>query len=185
MPYSERFKGRMVQRMAQPGGMSASELAVEEGVAQPTLSRWLREARRLGSMTTDPSPQSNGRKEPPAPAAQGGKSPRAWTAQEKFRVLLEAARIPEAERGAFLRREGLHEAQIQEWSAAATLALNTPSKRRYNKRSPEAKRIRELERELRRKDKALAEVAALLTLKKKVLEIWGDGEDDTGGRSEK
>jgi hypothetical protein len=35
-----------------------------------------------------------------------------------------------------------------------------------------------LERELRRKDKALAETAALLTLRKKAQAIWGDGEDE-------
>ena len=47
-------------------------------------------------------------------------------------------------------------------------------------RGAESKRIKELERELRRKDKALAETAALLVLQKKVREIWGDGDDDTG-----
>jgi hypothetical protein len=47
------------------------------------------------------------------------------------------------------------------------------------KEKTDAKRIRELEAELRRKDKALAETAALLILKKKVLAIWGDGDDDT------
>ena len=40
-------------------------------------------------------------------------------------------------------------------------------------------RIKELEREVRRKDKALAEVTALLVLKKKLEAIWGDGDDDT------
>ena len=185
MSYSERFRTRMVKRMAEPCGISAKQLAVEEGVSQGSLSRWLRDARRLGSMNTNPSQHTNGHKDPSAVADQGGKSPRAWTAQEKLRVVLEATRIPEADLGAFLRREGLHEAQLKEWSEAATRALNAPSQRRSTKHSPEARRIRELERELRRKDKALAEVAALLTLKKKAQEIWGDGEDDTSERSGK
>jgi hypothetical protein len=47
------------------------------------------------------------------------------------------------------------------------------------KKAPEVKRIRELERDLRRKDKALAETAALLVLKKKAQAIWGDEDDDT------
>ena len=46
-------------------------------------------------------------------------------------------------------------------------------------------RIKELERELRRKDKALAETAALLVLKKKVQAIWGDEDDDTEPKSGK
>ena len=40
------------------------------------------------------------------------------------------------------------------------------------------KRIKHLERELKRKEKALAEVAALLVLQKKVQAIWGDPEED-------
>ena len=47
-------------------------------------------------------------------------------------------------------------------------------------RSADTRRIKELERELRRKDRALAETAALLVLQKKVHEIWGDGDDGTG-----
>jgi transposase len=45
--------------------------------------------------------------------------------------------------------------------------------------SEDAKRIKKLERELRRKEKALAEAAALLVLQKKVQAIWGDEDDDT------
>ena len=41
----------------------------------------------------------------------------------------------------------------------------------------ERQRVKELERELRRKEKALAETAALLVLRKKMEAIWGDGED--------
>jgi len=45
--------------------------------------------------------------------------------------------------------------------------------------SVETQRIQALERELRRKDAALAETAALLVLKKKVRAIWGDADDTT------
>jgi transposase len=51
-------------------------------------------------------------------------------------------------------------------------------------RSLEARRVRELEKELRRKDKALAEAAALLVLQKKVQAIWGDADDDTTKESD-
>ena len=56
-------------------------------------------------------------------------------------------------------------------------------KKRSKRQSPEAKRIRELERELNRKDKALAEVTALLALKKKLESLFGDEDDDTTGRN--
>ncbi len=51
-------------------------------------------------------------------------------------------------------------------------------------RSVEQRRILELERELRRKDAALAETAALLVLKKKAQAIWGDGDESTDPRHE-
>jgi hypothetical protein len=45
--------------------------------------------------------------------------------------------------------------------------------------------LRQLEAELRRKDRALAETAALLVLSKKMQALWGDNEDDdTTGNSE-
>jgi hypothetical protein len=47
-----------------------------------------------------------------------------------------------------------------------------------SRKDPKNQRIKELERELRRKEKALAETAALLALKKKARDIWGDSEDD-------
>ena len=57
-----------------------------------------------------------------------------------------------------------------------------PSKNKSGRKNVDAQRMRALEKELNRKDKALAETAALLVLKKKVQEIWGD-EDDPIARS--
>jgi transposase len=156
--YRESFKTKMVQKMLAPNGRSASALAEETGLPQPTLSRWLREAGKVGIMNI--------------PA-------RKWTLVEKLRVLIEASRLDESQLGEFLRREGLHEAPLKAWRAEVETALGNGAKR--GKRSAAAKRIKELERELRRKDRALAEAAAILVLKKKVAAIWGDGDDDTTG----
>lgn len=175
--YTVGFKNRMIERMAGPDAVSATALSKECGVSQGTLSRWLREsAATLGGMSKKTKSGS-----------EGGKSPRRWTAQEKVRVVMEASALSEEELGAFLRREGLHTAQLEEWRAtlteAATSALSGTSSKKKSK-SPEAKRVRELEKELRRKDKALAEVTALLALKKKLEALWGDEDDDTNARSE-
>jgi len=74
----------------------------------------------------------------------------------------------------------LHEVHLEQWrrrvTEAATEALQSKSSRK--KVSAEAKRVRQLERELRRKEKALAETAALLVLKKKAAAIWGSGDED-------
>jgi len=122
-----------------------------------------------------------------APPAQ---PPHQWKAAEKVAVVLEAAGVTEADLGAFLRRKGLHAAQLAEWRKQVTEAgvaafQGVATKAARKTTAVAAKRVRELERELRRKDKALAEAAALLILKKKVQAIWGDEDDDTNPRNEK
>ena len=166
MKFTTGFRARMVQRMLGREGASATALAKEVGITQPTLSRWLREARSLDAMNN----QTNGKRKAARP-------PHKWTAEEKLEAMLEAAKLPEKELGAFLRREGLHEAQLEEWRKAALEALRSSRKKR--KSSPEAKRVRELEKDLRRKEKALAEVTALLALKKKLNLLLGEEDDDT------
>ena len=106
------------------------------------------------------------------------KRPQDWSAQEKLAAVMEAASLSDEELGAFLRSRGLHEAQLQQWRDLMLAGLEPMTVQR-GKKAPETKRVRELEKELRRKDKALAETAALLVLKKKAQAIWGDEDDDT------
>jgi len=162
--------------MAGPERISAVALAREVGIGQPTLSRWLRDAREAGrtSNATDRSDVANKKRS----------TKKQWTVDEKLRVLVESSKLKDDELGEYLRREGMHEATLAQWREDATTGLTAASKRASSKNSPEAKRIAALERELLRKERALAECAALLTLQKKVREIWGDGESDTDTRSE-
>ena len=80
----------------------------------------------------------------------------------------------DSELGEFLRREGIQEEDLERWREEALGGLGGA-----RKAQPPSKRLRELERELRRKDKALAEAAALLVLAKKARALWGDEDDDT------
>ena len=170
MVYTDGFKARQVQRMAGPEGISALALAREIGVAQPTLSRWRRAASNVEGMARDRSKKSA--------APRRGR----WTPEEKLKILSSASQLGDDKLGAYLRAQGVHEATLRQWSEAATAALAAPSKSR-GKKSPEAKRVAELERDLRRKEKALAELAALIVLQKKVQAIWGDEGDNTDTRS--
>lgn len=160
-PYSVAFKQRMVQRLIGKNAVSASKLAREIGVGQQNLSRWLREARRLPIMSEKSKPVA-----------------REWTVEQKARVLAGASKFAGEELTAYLEREGVKLAEYESWRIAleegsrASAATN--------------KRIRKLERELARKEKALAEAAALLVLKKKVETLYGEDEDDdTDGENEK
>jgi len=110
------------------------------------------------------------------------KRPQDWSAEEKLAAVIEAATLPDEDLGAFLRRKGLHEAQLEEWRQQVLSGLaSRPA--RASKPTGEARRVKELEKELRRKDKALAEAAALLVLQKKVRAIWGDEDDDTAQKN--
>ena len=169
--YTAGFKARMVERLTGPHAMSASALARETGVAQATLSRWLKAAATVRSMakTKDATPAA-------APA-------RTWTAEQKLAAVLEATTLSGDALGAWLRRNGLHAEQLAQWRAAALGGLDgaTTTARAA---APSARRVRELERELRRKDKALAEAAALLVLRKKLDALSADGASDTDEESE-
>lgn len=167
MKYSDTFKSKMVQRMTSPGGLSANALSKDVGVNQSTLSRWLRESTR-GRVSTMQKKKAQRR-------------PSDWTPAEKIAIVAAAEELSGEDLGAFLRREGLHEAQLAAWRKTLTEALGTGTGRQ--KPSPEKRRVKELEKELRRKDKALAEAAALLVLKKKAQAIWGDEDDDPDPRS--
>jgi transposase-like protein len=169
--YTDSFKAKMVQRLSAPNAISAMGLSKEVGVSQSQLSRWLQAARTVIPMTKE---------RPSDRVVQPGS---ARSAEEKLRIVMAAAGLGPGELGGFLRREGVHEAELEQWRVAVVDAAKSAldgAATRPSSRGADVKRIKELERELRRKDKALAETAALLVLQKKVHEIWGDGDDDTG-----
>lgn len=169
----------MVQKMAGPNATSATSLSEEVGVPQGTLSRWLKQASTVPAVS-----KKTTRKKRRSPTGRRAKRPQDWTPQQKLQAVIDAAALGDDELGEFLRRKGLHEAQLEQWrEQLAKAAPEVFGSRRRAKVSPEVKHIRELEKELLRKDKALAEAAALIVLKKKALAIWGDEDDDTDPRS--
>lgn len=168
--YSKAFRTLMIQKMTDPDGPSPVSLAEDIGVSRSSLYRWVSEADTLDIVANaEPPSFTDSMKK-----LSNMKRPQDWSAEEKLAAVLEAASLSEEELGAFLRSRGLHEAQLQQWRDQMLVGLEPKPAKRV-----ETKRIRELEKELRRKDKALAETAALLVLKKKVQEIWGDEDDDT------
>lgn len=167
--YSKAFKLRMVERLCEPGGGSAAQLAREVGISEASLSRWRRQA-------SIPMIHS-GKQEKRAMKVQ--RRPQDIPAAEKLRLIVQADGLDEEMLGTFLRREGIHHSQLKLWLKETLEVLkgsprpSSPSPRN----SKERKRIRLLERELRRKNKALAESAALLMLQKKVRALWEDEDE--------
>ena len=163
----------MVSKLVGPNAISATQLGKETGLHQATLSRWLKEASTLERrMARKKSPITQS---PP-------KQPQEWTPEEKLAIVLEASALSEGELGVYLRSKGIHAAVLEEWRRQALAGIRGTE--RASKLQVDSRKVRELERELRRKEKALAEAAALLVLKKKVQEIWGDEDDDTDPKND-
>jgi len=153
--YGQTFKDRAVARLLPPESAAVELVAREVGVGTGTLQRW--------------------REEVQSRPARG----RAWTAAARLEAVVTTSALPQALRSAWCREQGLYPAELDKWCSSATAALAEPQDARA---SPQAtrqdrKRIKELERELLRKDRALAETAALLVLSKKVTAIFNRGED--------
>lgn len=112
------------------------------------------------------------------PDADAG--PAGWSSRDKFAAVLETAALNEADLAEYCRKRGVFAAQIKAWRGACEQANDwdrTSTARLSQATKEEKKRIKELERELARKDRALAETAALLVLRKKLGAIWGGDED--------
>ncbi len=157
--------------MCGPGGRSASSLAQEVGMHQATLSRWKREASSVAAMRGKKIPSSSSEN-------TTSQRPKDRAAHNKLRLLIQADALSGEELGTFLRHEGIHEADLERWreSSLEGLSGGLVAKSEIDRAS---KKVRKLAKELHRKDKALAEAAALLVLQKKLRAMCEDEEDDT------
>ncbi len=132
------------------------DVSREVGIGVDTLQRWRSEA--LAQPARD----------------------RVWTAAARFDAVLTTAAMDEAGKSAWCRSNGLYTQELMAWRQSAVQALTKPEEARASPQQTrqDRRRIQELERELRRKDKALAETATLLVLSKKVAAIFNKGEGE-------
>lgn len=137
-------------RLLPPESAAAQAVAREIGVSVDTLERWRSEAMAK-------------------PARE-----RTWTAAARLEAVIATATMDEAARSAWCREHGVYPQQLQQWRGSATQALSQPHEQGASAQQTkqDRRRIKELERELLRKDKALAETAALLVLSKKLEAIF-------------
>lgn len=149
--YSVAFKQKMVAKLIGKHAVSANRLSQETGVSQTALSQWRAQARNVPAMAPVKRPR------------------RTWTVGRKVEILAKAAELDGEQLMAFLEKEEVTLAELERWRSL--LADDQPS-------LVAAKRIKGLERELARKEKALAEAAALLILKKKVEDLFSAAEDE-------
>lgn len=154
--YGEKFKQRAVARLLPPESSAISTVSLEMGISVATLERW-----RADALSR--------------PARE-----RAWTAAARLQAVIATAAMEEAQLGAWCREQGVYPTELLQWKSDATAALTETTEERVSPQQvrEDRKRIKELERDLRRKDKALAETAALLVLSKQMEAIFRRGEDE-------
>jgi transposase-like protein len=157
--YPEEFKTKIIAQMLPPHNRSIPDLARETGIPKDTLYTWRGKHRPLGG------------------SIQTGRSAR-LTSPEKFQLVVDSATLNEHELGEFCRRRGVFPEQLAAWREACRGANDERPRPKAGVAQRElSRRNAELEAELRRKEKALAEAAALLVLEKKVRVLWAEPED--------
>ena len=164
MRYSPERKESVLRKMMPPHNRSIKQLAQEEGISEATLFNWRKQAREKGLLLPD-----------------GDSGPEGWSARDKFAAVLETATFNETDLAEYCRKKGIYPEQLLQWRKACEMANDwdrESSRRLKSEKKADRQRIHQLERELRRKEKALAETAALLVLRKKAQAIWGDPEDE-------
>lgn len=149
--YPKERKDAVIAKML--GHRSLPELAKEEQISLPTLYAWRRKAREEGILM--PS---------------GDDTPDGWNSADKFNAVLQTAPMSEIEIAEFCRSKGLYPEQIQRWKNACQNANDWNQRQSFElekERRKDRSNLKQLQAELRRKESALAEAAALLILQKK------------------
>jgi transposase-like protein len=155
--YGQAFKDKAVARLLPPESAAVETVSRELSISTSTLERW-----RSDALTR--------------PARE-----RAWSAAARFEAVLLTAAMDEAGKSAWCREKGVYPQELEQWRTAATHALDDPERIEqisHRQRKADRHRIKALERDLRRKEKALAEAAALLVLSKKLEAIFPKDKDE-------
>ncbi len=158
--YPKERKDAVIAKMV--GSISLPELAKQESISLPTLYAWRRKAREEGLLM--PS---------------GDDSPEGWNSTDKFNAVLQVATMNQSQIAEFCRAKGLYPEQIQRWKDACLKANDWDQKRSTElekERRSDRLKLKKLQAELRRKESALAETAALLVLRKKCNALFGEEE---------
>lgn len=163
--YSPERKEALLKKLLPPYNLSVAEVARQEGISDATLYAWRKQAKSGGAAVPGDQTLTDN-----------------WSAETKLAVVIETAIFSEIELSEYCRRKGLYPQQVKAWKAACLAGQQSSKVQQQSERDQakaDKKRIRQLERELHRKEKALAEAAALLVLRKKLNAYWGDDSEDS------
>ena len=160
MRYSDEFRHRVVAEVLPPKSRPVVEVSEEHGISSWSLYRW-KKAVKNGTLD------------------HGAMKPSERPLAEKLSLLLEGTRVAEDQRGEWLRGRGLHSEHLSLYEQEIRDVMTEKEKRQREEIELLRKHTKRLERELSRKDKALAEMAALMALKKKLDLLYGKEDEES------
>jgi transposase-like protein len=155
----------VLKKMLPPNNVSIAALSKAEGISDATLYLWRKQAREQGRLMPDSDTTPNG-----------------WSSRDKFAAVMETAAMSETDVAAYCREKGIYPEQLAQWRVACEQANDwsqVSEKKLKEATQSERKKNKQLQKELDRKEKALAEAAALLVLRKKYNALF---EDPEGGK---
>ena len=159
MRYETGFKKSIVRKLLLPDSPGIKKISEEYGVTTTTLYSWLKKYKESALMT------------------DGKRTPDEWSLVEKQEAIVEAAALDDTQLGEWLRRKGLKSEHLQLWPNEIRKALLASLSNQPKRELQQARQvIKKLEKEVRQKEKALAEVTAILALKKKLSILFGGEE---------
>jgi transposase-like protein len=155
--YSEEFKEQALAKVLQRGDKSIQLIADELTISVFTLKGWLKQSR--STPTTDMIKHQR---------------PQDWTREQRFEALVSSAGFEGEALNAFCRERGLFTHHLEAWKQDFIKPLEATLKIRASHQAvkPLQDEIVQLKKDLQRKEKALAEAAALLILQKKYQAFW-------------
>ena len=162
--HSPERKEAILKKLLPPHNKTVAEVAREEGITVQTLYYWRHQAKEKGM---------------PVPGKT--KTTDDWSAEAKLAVVIETASLSATELSRYCREKGLYVEQVERWKADCLQGfVNSQDQQQALLKQTRAdkQRIKTLEKELTRKEKALAEAAALLVLRKKLKAFYGEVSED-------
>lgn len=160
--YNESFKQNAIQKLLMPGSPGLSATARNIGIAPSTLFGWKEKYANQAVMKKTKDKNVN-----------------EWTPEQKLDALIKTGAMNENELGEYLRSNGLHTSDLEAFKLDSLAGFKTKGRPKLDPEVVELrKQNKELERDLKKKDKALAEYSARVILLKKSHEIWGTPEED-------
>ena len=161
MKYQKEQKDRVIALLLNPTSASITEIAKTEGISAKTIYSWRDALKKQGTLL---------------PGSHSGSK---WSSRDKFTAVLETSSMNQEGISRYCREKGMYPDEVKQWRMACENANDwdaVKTKEIKEGLAAEKLKVRKITKDRDRKEKALAEVAALLVLQKKAQAIWGDEE---------